>query len=101
MSDAAKRMHTIIEYLIRYCYILLSIYNLYNIPILQDSRKNCERTKDPAICQYGPVKYRDDRSKCIECYCNEPCYNYECHVPGTKCSVETGVQEDGVSIKYR
>ena len=54
-----------------------------------------------AKCQYGPLKYRDDRSKCMECYCNEPCYNFECHVPGTKCSVETERQEDGVSIRYR
>ena len=34
------------------------------------------------------MKYRDDRSNCIECYCNEPCYGHECPIEGTKCAVE-------------
>merc|ERR1712096_568321 len=41
--------------------------------------------------------YRDDRSKCIECYCNEPCYGHVCPLPGTKCAVEAVRSRPGQS----
>jgi hypothetical protein len=40
-----------------------------------------------ARCQYGTARYYDDRTRCEECYCNEPCHGYECP-QGTSCLVE-------------
>ena len=45
------------------------------------------------------MKYRDDRSNCIECYCNEPCYGHECPIPGTKCAVEVVKPRRGQSTQ--
>ena len=69
--------------------------------ILQRARQKCEN----AQCPYGILRYRDDRSRCTECYCNEPCYGHECHLPGTKCAVEVvrsrpGQSSDGIP-EYR
>ena len=45
------------------------------------------------------LRYKDDRSNCMECYCNEPCYGYECPV-GKQCKVEMEQSKKG-QIAYR
>ncbi len=45
-------------------------------------------------CPYGTLRYWDDRTRCIDCYCNEPCYGVQCPL-GTKCSVELYRQGEG------
>ena len=65
----------------------------YQIYSTQRAKQKCEK----AQCPYGIMKYRDDRSRCIECYCNEPCYGHECPIPGTKCAVEAVKSRSGQS----
>ena len=38
-------------------------------------------------CPYGTLRYYDDRTKCEECYCNEPCRGFVCPAE-TSCKVE-------------
>ena len=59
-------------------YIFYVVYYLN-----QRAKEKCEGLQ----CPYGIMRYRDDRSQCIVCYCNEPCEGYEC-TQGTKCVVE-------------
>ena len=35
---------------------------------------------------YGTERYYDDRTRCEECYCAEPCHGFECP-SGTTCQV--------------
>lgn len=50
----------------------------------QESKIRCDSVK----CPYGVIRYRDDRSSCVECHCNEPCDGFQCTFEGTKCAVE-------------
>ena len=40
-----------------------------------------------ARCEYGVLRYYDDRTRCEECYCQEPCHGFQCPA-GTSCQVE-------------
>ena len=38
-------------------------------------------------CEYGVLRYQDDRTRCEECYCNQPCHGFQCPLT-TTCQVE-------------
>ena len=75
--------------------VLVYFWSFMYFTFLKAARDRCETKK----CEYGVLRYRDDRSKCIECYCNEPCYGYQCP-SGTKCSVDLEQTKSG-SVSYR
>ena len=39
------------------------------------------------------LRYTDDRNGCEVCYCDEPCYGYECP-PEHSCAVEKNEEDD-------
>ena len=67
---------------------------IYCNTVYQRAKEKCEGLQ----CPYGIMKYRDDRSQCIVCYCNEPCSGYECAL-GTKCVVEVVNNRRGQSTQ--
>jgi len=48
-----------------------------------DDRCNYAKTR----CEFGVLRYYDDRTQCEECYCNQPCHGFQCPL-GTTCQVE-------------
>lgn len=55
-----------------------------------DTAADCSASEarcDRARCKYGTERYYDDRTRCEECYCSEPCHGFECP-SGTTCQVE-------------
>jgi hypothetical protein len=61
----------------------------------QASDDRCGRLE----CPYGKLRYRDDRSGCVECYCNEPCYGHVC-ADGSSCRVDL-VKDRSGQTHYR
>ena len=54
-----------------------------------DEAVDCSASEDRcnrARCKYGTDRYYDDRTRCEECYCSEPCHGFECPM-GTTCQV--------------
>ena len=57
---------------------------------VEESAVSCEdadRRCDYLRCPYGTQRYFDDRTRCEECFCNEPCRDFQCQA-GTSCRVE-------------
>lgn len=53
----------------------------------QSNCEEAERRCTALRCPYGTLRYYDDRTRCEECYCNEPCRGFVCP-DGTSCKVE-------------
>uniref|UniRef100_A0A0K2VB06 Papilinlike [Apis florea] n=1 Tax=Lepeophtheirus salmonis TaxID=72036 RepID=A0A0K2VB06_LEPSM len=84
-----------------------------SIPTVESPRVNQVPEYDPsrcaefdrrcreAYCQFGLLRYRDDRSGCDICYCNEPCQGYSCP-ENTQCSEELyRVRENSDETAFR
>ena len=64
--------------------------------ILQPAKDRCGQIQ----CPYGILRYKSDRSKCMECICNDPCIGKQCP-SGTKCSVDLEKTRSGtIAFKY-
>eukprot|EP00094_Tigriopus_californicus_P005670 TCALIF_05465-PA protein Name:"Similar to Ppn Papilin (Drosophila melanogaster)" AED:0.16 eAED:0.17 QI:0/0/0/0.82/0.81/0.82/34/0/2463 len=63
-------------------------------PVDSEQCRHAEERCAYAQCEYGVIRYLDDRSGCEACQCNEPCLGHECP-EGTKCSVDLYYEQDG------
>ena len=72
------------------------LYINYLYSILQPARDRCDQIQ----CPYGVLRYKSDRSKCMECICNDPCIGKQCP-SGTKCSVDLEKTRSGtIAFRY-